>query len=122
MGLDVQVHEVNAHLSVTAVGQYTFAGLADLFRAVKAESEKRQGAGVILDVTKVGGTVPVMDMFLLGERCAKVWDPLFRIAIVPPEEWVYKFFENVARNRGVQVAVVLNQSAAEAWLSAGSPS
>lgn len=113
---DVQIHEADNHLSVKATGRYSLANLSGLFDRVKAESEKRNGRGVILDVSKVAGTVPLMDMFVLGEHCSRVWNPLFRIAIVPPEEWVYKFFENVARNRGAQIAIVPNQDAAMEWL------
>ena len=114
---DVQILEVNSHLSVKAVGRYSRANLSDLFDTVRVESEKHDGWGVVLDVTQVAGTIPLMDMFVLGEHCSKVWNPLFRIAIVPPEEWVYKFFENVARNRGAQITIVANQDAALEWLA-----
>ena len=39
-----------------------------------------------------------------------------RVAIVSPVGGLTKFFENVARNRGVQIAVVPNQEAAMEWL------
>jgi hypothetical protein len=114
---EVQIQQVDGHLSVKAAGRYSRAHLCGLFDQVKAESEKRNGEGVILDVTQVAGTTPIMDLFVLGEHCSKVWKPPFRIAIVPPEEWVYKFFENVARNRGAQIAIVPNQEAAREWLA-----
>lgn len=117
MGLDVQVQEADTHLEIEAEGRYSFAELSGLFDRVKAESENCARQNVVLDVTKIAGTIPLMDMFALGEHCAKVWKAPFRIAIVFPEGGVYNFFENVARNRGVQVAVVPNHGAAVKWLA-----
>ena len=117
MGLDVQVHEADTYLSIKAEGRYSRADLSGLFDRVKAESEKRARQNVVLDVTKIAGTIPLMDMFALGEHCSKLWKPPFRIAIISPEVGVYNFFENVARNRGVQVAVVPNHNAAMDWFA-----
>jgi hypothetical protein len=117
MGLDIMIQEVDTHLSIKAVGQYSLANLYDLFARVKGESEKRAGQGVILDVTEVAGNIPVLDMHMLGEHCSKVWRIPYRIALVSPMGGLNKFFENVARNRGVQIAVVPNQCAAMVWIN-----
>jgi len=104
-------------LLIRAEGPYSFAGLSDLFNQVKTESEKRARRGVILDVSRIAGTIPLMELFLLGERCSKDWRLPLRIALISPEVGVYHFFENVARNRGVQIAVVPNHGAAIEWLA-----
>ena len=117
MSLDLEIQEGENHLAVKASGRYSFANLFELFARVKAESERHNRTGVILDVTRVAGTIPIMEMFLLGDHCSKIWGPPFRIAILPLEEWVYKFMENVARNRGVQVAVVTHPTAAMEWVT-----
>ncbi len=54
---------------------------------------------------------------MLGEHCAKVWKGSFRIALISPPMGIYEFFENVASNRGVPIAVVPNQAAAMEWLA-----
>jgi hypothetical protein len=117
MSLEVQVNEVDAHLLIKAVGRYSLAHVSELFVRAKEEIEKRDDHEAILDITEVAGTIPVMDMHVLGEHCARVWKLQFRIAVVSPEGGLNKFFENVARNRGVQIAVVPNQGAAIAWLT-----
>ena len=117
MQLEMQVQETDGYLSIKAVGPYSLVDLRDLFDRVKAESEQRAGRGVVLDVTEVVGAIPVMDMHVLGEHCSRVWKLQFRIAIVSQQDGLNKFFENVARNRGVQVAVVPNQGQARAWLT-----
>lgn len=116
MSLEVQIHEVDTHLSIKAKGQYSLADLYDLFDRVKEESEKRSEPRVILDVTEVAGTIPTMDMHALGEHCSRVWKLAFRIAIVSPVGGVDRFFETVAWNRGVQIAVVPDHSQAIEWV------
>ncbi len=117
MSLEVQVHDVDSHLSIKAVGQYSLEDLYALFDTVKEESKKRAKQRVILDITGVAGNVPILDMHGLGEHCSEVWKLAFRIAIVSPVGGVDKYFENVLWNRGVQVAVVPNQCAAMEWLA-----
>ena len=117
MSLELQIHELDTHLSIKAVGRYSLANLSALFDRVKDESEKRANKGVILDVTEVAGTIPTVDMHVLGKRCSGVWKLARRIAIVSPVGGIGKFFENVARNRGVQVVVVPNQCAAMEWVN-----
>ncbi|MGO8790999.1 MAG: hypothetical protein ACLQVL_26950 [Terriglobia bacterium] len=69
MGLDAQVQEADAYLQVKAGGRYSLADFSRLFDRIRAESEKRTHPHVVLDVTKIFGTIPLMDMFALGEHC-----------------------------------------------------
>ena len=116
MGLKVEVQEANSHLSIKAVGQYSLADLLALFDNVKDESERRAESRVLLDITQVAGSIPFVDMLGLGKHCSRIWKQAFRIAIVSPTGGLNDFFEIVARNRGVQLAVVLTHQAAIEWL------
>jgi hypothetical protein len=84
MSLEVQIHEVDTHLSIKAAGQYSLTNLRALIDRVREESENRAKWRAILDVTEVAGTVPIVDMHVLGEHCCRVWKLTFRIAIVSP--------------------------------------
>lgn len=117
VSLDVQISEVDTHLSIKAVGQYSLPDLFDLFDRVKEETEKRATQGVILDVTEVAGTISVLDSLALGEHFSRVWRLASRIAVVSAKGGVDKFFENVAWNRGVPIVVVPNHCAAVAWVN-----
>jgi hypothetical protein len=117
MSLEVQIHAAETHLFVKAVGQYSLVNLHDLFDRVKKESEDRANQKVILDVTEISGAIPVLDMVVLGKHCAQLWKHTFKVAIVSPVGGFTKFFENVARNRGLQLVVVPNQCAALEWLA-----
>jgi len=116
MGFELQVNEVDSYLSIKAVGDYTLADLSSLLDRAAKEAEKRGYRPVLLDIYEVTGSVPIFDMFELGEHCARVWNRRVRIAIFTGEGGLNRFFENVARNRGVAVAIVPNQDAALAWL------
>jgi hypothetical protein len=117
MSLEVQVHEASTRLSIKVVGEYSLGNLYDLFDRVKEESANRATQGVILDLAGVAGTIPIIDMIVLGQHCSTIWKPAHRIAIVSPMEGLHKVFENVARNGGAQIAVVPNQYEAMEWLS-----
>lgn len=116
MSLEVDIQGVHTHLSIQAAGEYSLADLCALFDRVREESDKRADQGVILDLVNVAGTIPVLDMLVLGEHCASVWKQASRTAIVSPMGGLDRFFENVARNKGVQLVVVPNQCAAMEWL------
>jgi hypothetical protein len=107
---------VGHQLSIKATGEYSFSSLHTLFDRVKEESEKFGCGKVKLDLIEVAGTIPVLDMLELGEHCARIWKSPFKIAIICPAGGLDRFFENVVCNRGVQVAVVLNEAAAIDWL------
>jgi hypothetical protein len=117
MSLEVQIHEVETHFSIKAVGQYSLANLYDLFDRVKEETERRGAQAVILDITEVAGAISTVDMYMLGVYCFRVLKSSIRIAIVFPDGGANKFLENVIRNRGLQVAVVPNHSAAIKWVN-----
>jgi hypothetical protein len=65
--------------------QYGLANPRELFDRVKGESKKYDCRDVILDVSEVTGTAPIMDMLVLGEHCARVWKRAVRIAIITLE-------------------------------------
>ena len=84
MSLKVQIHEAETHILVKAIGQYSLADLHDLFDRVKKENENRANQRVILDITEVAGAIPILDMLVLGEHCARFWKQAFKVAIVSP--------------------------------------
>ena len=114
--MEVQISQVDHHLSIKAVGQYSLTDLRALIDRVSEESQKRAEARVILDVTEIAGTVPVIDLHVLGEHVSRFWKLPFRAAIISPKGGLNKFFEYVARKGGAQIAVVPNQGAAMEWL------
>jgi hypothetical protein len=114
--LEVQISQVKHQLIIKAVGQYSLTGLRALIDRVKEEGDKRGEGRVILDVTEVAGTVPVVELHLLGEHVSRFWKEPFRAAIISPKGGLNQFFEYVARKRGARIAVVPDQDAAIEWV------
>lgn len=121
MAFDVQVHEKDLCFSVIAKGDYTFGDFCALAETASREAKTRGHRDVLLDVKEVAGKVPVTEMFELGEYCSKVWRGGLRVVIVSRDGGLDNFFENVAWNRGLQVAVVRDMDRAVASLK-GKPS
>ena len=115
--MEVQIHKVDTHLSIKAVGEYSLANLYDLFDKAKEETEKRGAQGVILDITEVAGTIPAMHMYLLGVQCCRVLSSENRIALLCPDGEADKFLENVPQSRGLHIKVVQNHSDALKWVN-----
>ena len=116
MGLEVHIDEQNTHLSIQARGRYCLEDLRDLFDRLIKESDARGESRIILDLTEVGGFIPTMDTHSLGEHCSKIWKQTLRVAIISPAGGLDEFFQIVARNRGVPLAVVSSHAAAADWL------
>ncbi|HME01083.1 MAG TPA: hypothetical protein VKM93_27695 [Terriglobia bacterium] len=116
MGVDVQIKQEKGYLFVGVVGEYGRMDSCDLIHRVKEESKNSGYQNVLLDTTGLAGPIPHLDMFELGVHCAEVWKAAFRIAIISRAGGINKFFEDVARNRGVRVLVAANQDEAIHWL------
>jgi hypothetical protein len=118
MSLEVEIKEFHTYLSIRAGGEYSLATLRDFMDKANQEAEKHGRRKLLLDISEVAGPVPVLDMLVLGEHCARAWSHSNKIAIVSRKEGINSFFENVACNRGLSVAVFLNEPAALSWLKA----
>ena len=116
MGFDVEIYEAGSYLLIKAAGQYSLVDLTGLFDRAGQEAEKRDYSEVLLDLSAVAGSIPVLDMLVVGEHCARVWKRTRKLAIVSRNGGLDKFFEDVSVNRGVVLAVLPNQSAALEWL------
>ena len=122
MSMELEVEEFPTHLLMTVVGPYSLAGVRELFYQVKSECTNRGKREILLDLTQMEGPVPVLDMLMLGDYCARIWQPGVRGAVVCRRGGLNQFFENVAQNRGGEVTVVPNRRTAIAWLRVEPPS
>lgn len=116
MGLQVEIYDAGSYLLIKAAGQYSLVNLTDLLDRTAQEADKRNYGEVLLDLSAVAGPVPVLDMLVIGEHCARVWKRTRKLAIVSAKGGLDRFFEDVSINRGVILAVFPNQAAALAWL------
>jgi hypothetical protein len=116
MGSQVEIYDAGSYLLMKAASQYSLVNLTDLLDRAAQEAEKRDYGEVLLDLSAVAGSVPVLDMLVIGEHCARVWTRTRKLAIVSAKGGLERFFEDVCVNRGVVLAVFPDQAAALAWL------
>jgi hypothetical protein len=73
---------------------------------------------VLFDCRLMSGKVTVTDRFEIGKHAASTIPRPVRIAVLGPVEEIsrYRFFETVARNRGLMVTVFSDLDEAIQWL------
>jgi hypothetical protein len=106
------------HLAVRVSGSYSLPAIRGLIEAVGAEVERGGYAHALIDITALQGDQPDMDRFEMGVHAAEHLASLDRLAVLVNQALrVNHFFEDVARNRGLQVLVTKDPGEALAWLT-----
>jgi hypothetical protein len=93
--------------------------LGDIFALIGRVREEADAAGLdaaLVDLLDVPGPIPQMERFFAGKRVAEVLKHRIRLAVVARAEYIDKFGENTAVNRGARMAVMSSEDHALAWL------
>jgi hypothetical protein len=117
--LVITIAENGDVLRVTFTGPSTYANLTQAAARVNAETKSRGIWLVLCDTTAMSIPEGAFEKFEAGAELARGADPRLRMAVVAPVEAIDYIFENVARNRGVAVAVFRSEGAALNWLTSG---
>jgi hypothetical protein len=117
--LEISIVEEGDVLRFTLKGSSTYANLTHAAATVNAETKARGVWLVLCDTTAMSVPAGAFEKFEAGAELARGADPRMKMAVVAPVEAIDYIFENVARNRGVEVAVFRNESAALEWLMEG---
>jgi hypothetical protein len=97
-------------------GPGTHANLLRAVATVITETSSRDIWQVLCDATGVTPPTGAFEKFEAGVELARGADRRMKMAVVAQLEAIDYIFENVARNRGVSVAVFRNEGAALQWL------
>ena len=88
---------------------------------MKIALDKCQNDGVyklVVDALDVeNANISTMDRFKLGEKAAMIAGRKLKSAIIWPEQYINRFTETVAVNRGGNMRILRNLAEAEAWLA-----
>jgi hypothetical protein len=115
--LGIKITEDGEILRFTFTGPSTYANLVQAAATVNAETKSRGMWLVLCDTTAMSAPAGAFEKFEAGAELARGADPRVMIAVVAPIEAIDYIFENVARNRGVEVSVFRSEGAALKWLS-----
>jgi len=103
-------------LRINLKGPGTYAHLLRAVATVITETQARDIWHVLCDATALTPSTGPLEKFEAGVELARGADRRMKMAVVARIEAIDYIFENVARNRGVSVAVFKNESAAVQWL------
>jgi hypothetical protein len=114
--LEIDIAEEGGLLRFSLKGPATYANLLYAAGVVNAETKARRVWQVLCDARALTATPGAFEKFEAGVELARGADPRMKMAVVARVEVIDYIFENVARNRGVSVAVFRSESAALQWL------
>ncbi len=88
--------------------------------AILARCEKIAQNRILVDATALTALIPVLQLYEIGTYMAKQIEGRYiRAAVIANPEQIYpdRFFETVARNRGMDLRVFTSSVEAQAWLT-----
>lgn len=104
------------HIRFTIDGVYSFDKMFDFIEHVRSEADKAKRDHVLIDCSKLQGSMTEADRFQGGQRVAQVFGSRIRVALIMPEGQVTKLGELAAVNRGARFLVTESRIEAEQWL------
>ncbi len=113
---EINVEELRGILRITLKGPGTYVHLLRAAAAIVAETKARNIWRVLCDATAIAAPTGAFEKFEAGVELARSADPRMKLAVVAQVEAIDYIFENVARNRGVSVAVFSSEESALQWL------
>ena len=113
---EIKIIEEGGILRFALKGPGTHAHLLRAVRAIVSETKSREIWHVLCDATAIANPTDAFEKFEAGVELARGADRRLKMAVVAQVEAIDYIFENVARNRGVSVAVFRSEGAALQWL------
>jgi len=108
----------SGYLRMKLAGRYSLPELREAIAAIGAEIDRAGHARVLVDFTGVQGDIPDIDRYETGVYAAEQLARIERVAVLSGrQQRVNHFFEDVARNRGLQVRVTQDPAEALAWIT-----
>lgn len=104
------------HLQVVLHGAFPSTTFRELLLSIRNEADRSGHTRILVDA--FGLPAPDSDLyrFWIGEAVADIFKSDYRFAVACRPEFINKFVENVAVNRGSQVLVVGDEHEALHWL------
>ncbi len=90
--------------------------MREALRTIKARADEAGLTRILINARRVERPRQGIDYFLLGEFFAELFGARYRIAALYPREFINKFAENTAVNRGANLFVTDEEAQAVEWL------
>jgi len=116
MSLVVRTRKASRYVHFDVSGPWNLADIFALIGRVREEADAAHLDAALVDLLDVPGPIPQMERFFAGKRVAEVLKHQIRLAVLVRAEYINKFGENTAVNRGARMAVLSSEEHALAWL------
>lgn len=111
---------VSEHFLIARGKGYFEPNLAlELFQQVVIASQKHRRPCVMIDFVNIEGDISVLTLYEMGVKVAQLATGISHLALVERPERILpdRFWQNVARNRGLNVLVCASEAEAVAFLT-----
>lgn len=107
------------YIVVRGGGPFSPPVALELFKQVVAASIEHKQPRVMIDFVHVEGEISVLTLFEMGVKVAELGGALSHLALVERPERILpdRFWQNVARNRGLNVLVCASEAEAATYLT-----
>lgn len=114
----LEIVNAEGYLHITFSGPFSLAAARRSVDAMVAACTREDCGKVLFDCRPMTGALQVFDRFDVGEYAALTTPPSVKIAMLGREDQILpdKFFETVARNRGLMLALFSDVDEAIQWL------
>ena len=116
MQLEVSFQEERRHLVATVCGRWEPAAITEGLTLIRDKARQTAHSRILIDAYNLSPPRADFYRFLAGQDLAALFPLPLKVAVLCQEQWITKFAENVAVNRGAQVLVCTDKAAALGWL------
>ncbi|MGK7885992.1 MAG: hypothetical protein AB4057_15385 [Crocosphaera sp.] len=114
--MKIKFDEEQGYLAVICEGIWDPVVVKELLVSIREQGIKKSKKLILLDWFNVSLPEREFYRFLAGEDVANILHYDFKLAVLYPKNFINKFAENVAVNRGANVFVCSNKNEALEWL------
>ena len=113
--LQYQFKETDSQLIVNLTGQWHYPDLITLVDDIAKECKQRGVRLVLIEAEETFGPIPEFERYQMGKYIAAVCQGISIVCILKPQ-YINKFGENTAVNRGADFMVTGDRMEAQNWL------
>ena len=115
-GMQATYQDMGEYLFVSIRGKWTVTSARRAIEEIKSEAEKYDQSRVLLNLMELLPPDLPYTRFTTGKDIAQVWGSSLKVAAVARQEFITRFAENVAVNRGAKFKVFADEKQALQWL------
>lgn len=115
-GIQATYQDRGEYLFASIRGQWTETSARRVIEEIKSEADKYNQSRVLVDLMDILPPDLPYTRFTTGIYAAQVWGSSLKVATVTRQEFITRFAENAAVNRGAKLRGFTDEKQALQWL------